>query len=315
MSRNKHPITFSPTIFNCFKPAGPSSFEVVSKFKRNLPKGIGKIGHFGTLDPFACGVLLVGIAGATKLTDLVSTLPKTYIAVGKLGIKSDSGDVLGNIVKNIEISNEIRSMSKDHIDKRVKDKFFGVYMQPPHHFSASKHNGIPLYSYARSGEFIDKQPVERNIYDISVIKYYPPYLSIFVTVSSGTYIRSLFEDIANELGTVGMLISLVRSRIGDFSIESSIRKKNWPMMDRPFDENQFGMSLEKAFPFEEISLTVDDMQKFATGVPLSFAKNFSGRKWIKGPQRKIVGLVGGASKDESVIRFQNEIDQELSQIV
>ena len=216
-----------------------TSHDVVRHLKRNLPRPFGKIGHFGTLDPFASGVLLVGIGGAQRANDLVHELyPKTYLAVGKLGQSTDTGDYTGEVcgVDTADyLYKKIANFDIEFLDQVLRERFLGDYWQSPHKFSAAKFEGKKLYQWAREGIEIAKDRVLRQVHDIKVIRYQFPYLSIQVTVSSGTYVRTLFQEMAEYLGTHGHLISLVRTAVGGAILENAIRKKQWPQKDMSWE--------------------------------------------------------------------------------
>ena len=266
--RKNRPATFPPTIFNVFKPPGMGSFDVVRHFKRHLPEGYGKICHFGTLDPFAAGVLLIGIAGASKLNEFIhDDLPKTYLAIGKLGLSSPTGDHTSTLTK-VDIPPELPGITKEQLQTKIREKFLGSYMQRPHAYSAAKINGVPLYKLARRGEFVEKDEVERYIYDITVVKFSFPYLSIRFKVTSGTYIRTLFSDVAKELSSDGILIGLVRESIGDTTLSDSIKKSNWPK-ERLANFMTKGISPEKILKYKEITVEADELRRLYHGMTIS----------------------------------------------
>ena len=167
MKRSKLPVQYPPLIFNIFKPARVTSYDVVRHFKRNLPDGFGKIGHFGTLDPFASGVLMIGVAGASRLNEFIHEYsPKTYIAVGKLGIETPTGDYTGEIVQRDDspyLKQEIARLPLAFLQERFEQKFVGDYLQAPHKYSATKFQGKNLHQWAREGVEIKKEPVMRRI--------------------------------------------------------------------------------------------------------------------------------------------------------
>lgn len=228
----------TPKIYHFFKPTRITSTDMIRKFKRVCPRPFKKMGHFGTLDPFACGVLLVGINGACRLNDYIhNELSKTYLAIGKIGSETDTGDCTGSIIMedlDVEKSN-LPNMSMSEIQSLLEEKFLGEYMQAPHMFSAAKHEGKPLYEYARAGIEIKKEKKRRFIHKIEVVKYHFPYISIRFEVSSGTFIRTLFSDSARELGSMGSLIGLVRESIGPISFVDGI--KNLEKENLPYIEN------------------------------------------------------------------------------
>ncbi|MEE2742788.1 MAG: tRNA pseudouridine(55) synthase TruB, partial [Bdellovibrionota bacterium] len=162
-----------PFILNVLKPTKITSSVVVNRFKRLLPKG-KKIGHFGTLDPFACGVLMLGIAGGSRLNDFVHKyLPKTYLALGKLGFNTETGDITGQVINEKPHEN---NFNKSHLQALLREKFIGPYWQAPPAFSAVKHKGKALYKWAREGEVIKKEPVLRQVYSLDVVSSNGPFV-------------------------------------------------------------------------------------------------------------------------------------------
>lgn len=290
-----------PLIFNAFKPPRKSSFDVVRHFKRNLPKGYGKIGHFGTLDPFASGVLMIGVNGAAKLNNFIHEfLPKTYLAVGKLGIQTETGDLTVNpsqIDDSRYLKEEISNFSDKFIENICRDKFMGSYMQAPHKYSAAKFEGKALHKWAREGVEIKKEEVERTITKIEVVKYNFPYLIMRFEVSSGTYIRTLFSDCANALGTIGTLVSLVREKVGGCDLGNTISYKNWPSGDE-WNISEFGLEMDKVLPFGSIVFDKKEAVLYSNGVVLKrdralhimeaqFDSNYF---WVRDTENKILGL-------------------------
>lgn len=261
----------SPLIFNAFKPARITSFDVVRHFKRNLPKGYGKIGHFGTLDPFACGVLMVGVNGAAKLNDFIHDfLPKTYIAIGKLGVETATGDLTEEptqIDNSDYLKSNIANFDVEFIENFVQENFLGEYWQAPHKYSAAKFEGKALHKWAREGVEIKKEKKQRVIHSIEVIKYTFPYLILRCEVSSGTYIRTLFSDIANKLGTIGTLVSLVRESVGPCHLDNIIKKKDWPSGE-DWDFEKFGVPVEDVLPFGDIIFAEKEAKLYSNGVQL-----------------------------------------------
>jgi tRNA pseudouridine55 synthase len=268
MKLNKRRSLFPPLVFNVFKPARITSYDVVRHFKRHLPHGFGKIGHFGTLDPFASGVLMIGIGGAARLNDFIHDfLPKTYLAVGKLGIETPTGDYTSEISQRDEslyLNREIAGFSAEFIQDRLKQKFLGEYMQAPHKYSAAKFMGKNLHEWAREGVEIKKEAVLRKVYEIDVVKYSFPYLSVRVTVSSGTYVRTLFSDMCNDLGTIGSLISLVRESVGPVSAAEALKKKDWPL-EKSVSIIEKGTPIQNVLPFSRFCLNSQQAQLFKNG--------------------------------------------------
>ena len=300
MAKNKSLSQFPPLVFNIFKPARMTSYDVIRHFKRHLPKGYGKIGHFGTLDPFASGVLMIGIGGAARLNEYIhDLLPKTYLAVGKLGIETPTGDYESEIIQrddSVYLKREIAKFSAEFIEERLREKFLGEYWQAPHKYSASKFMGRNMHEWAREGVEVKKEPVLRHVYDIRVVKYKFPYLSVRVTVSSGTYVRTLFNHMSNELGTIGSLVALVREKIGFATTKNAIKKKDWPL-EREFPVLEKGIPIDELLPFDRVQLTESQTTAFKCGAFLKLdqvtitKRNFSEEYvWMSDDKNQLFGL-------------------------
>jgi len=208
------------------KPAGITSHDVVDKL-REITK-IKKIGHAGTLDPFATGLLILGIGREfTKKLSIFQKKDKEYIATLRLGAESDTFDKEGKIVeKKVEKIPERKEIEE------VLKSFLGEIEQIPPAFSAKKIKGKKLYELARKGIKVEPKPQRVKIYEISILEYNFPYLKIKVKCSSGTYIRSLANDIGKKLGCGAYVEELMRTKIGEFSIENAVElskltPQNW----------------------------------------------------------------------------------------
>ena len=201
-------------IFNIYKPKDLSSFSIVKKIK-NITKE--KVGHSGTLDQFADGVLVLGVGKSTKKLSNIIQFDKTYEGIIKLGEKTDSMDLTGNVVEEKEVS-EISDQSLIDCEK----KFVGELLQRTPMFSARKINGVRLYKLARKNIEIKTNPKLITIKSLNINSLNENTLKITVECSSGTYIRVLAEDIAEYLGTVGHLISLTRLSVGEYKLDESV---------------------------------------------------------------------------------------------
>ena len=195
-----------------------TSRDVVNKVSKML--GTKKIGHTGTLDPLATGVLVLCVGKATKLVDLITGYDKEYIAKVCLGTLTDTLDITGNIIKEKETN-----ITKEKIENTLKS-FIPGYEQEVPIYSAVKINGKKLYEYARNGETVElpKRYIKINSIDlISDIEYKngKTYFSFITNVSKGTYIRSLINDIGKKLNTYGTMLELRRTKQGNFKIEDS----------------------------------------------------------------------------------------------
>ena len=286
-----------PFVLNIYRPSGPSSASVVSLLKKYFPpKSYGKIGHLGTLDPFAEGVLLIALGGATKVANFVHRLlPKSYFARGVLGIKTDTGDLTGKVVQEKAVIPPPLTLESD-----LKERFEGTYHQSPPPFSASKYRGRPLYSYARKGKLIQKEAVARTIYHLADFKLDGINFEFNCTVSSGTYIRVLFEDMAKHLGTVGHLTKLIRTQIGPHRVSDSFTKELWPSLKQ---RKLAQMPLDKTLPLDTLQLTEEKAQVYRQGQSMGLQSQFLQPNpnrvddkliWVYGPN----GILGLGERGE-----------------
>lgn len=259
-----------PLVFNVRKPVGISSFGVVHHFKKNLNFDFGKIGHFGTLDPFAEGVLLVGIQGAQKLNDYVhQLLPKTYKACGVFGEKTESGDFTSDVTEKKDIEDRWKNETREVLEAFLGENFLGEYWQSPHAVSAAKFEGKRLYQHALEGRVIEKEKIKREIYSFSLNTYSYPHFEFTVTVSSGTYVRSLFEEISELLGGCGALSSLERLSIGELSVKDSLDQSQWPLKGESFNLEGFGIPLDKVLELDHLFLKLPQTKIYLQGQRLA----------------------------------------------
>lgn len=201
------------------KPVGITSFKLVHIIKKKLK--VKKVGHCGTLDPLASGLMIVLVGKYTKLQDKFMKQDKVYYATIKLGMKTDSGDLDGNIISQSDYSH----ITKKSVEQTCND-FIGKIQQIPPMYSALKVNGQKLYELARKGITIERKPREIIIYNIDLVDYQKDQFSIRVKCSSGTYIRTLAQDIGTKLNTDTVLTSLVREEIGIYKLTDAINIDN-----------------------------------------------------------------------------------------
>lgn len=204
-------------IINIYKEAGYTSFDVVAKLRGILREK--KIGHTGTLDPAATGVLPVCIGNATKVCSLLTDKDKEYEAVLQLGLTTDTQDATG------QIKNDRRDLLDTLTEARVREvimSFVGDYEQIPPMYSALKVGGKKLCDLAREGIEVERKARTVHIFDIEIINMRLPFVTIRVHCSKGTYIRTLCDDIGAILGVGGLMKSLVRTRVSAFSIEQAL---------------------------------------------------------------------------------------------
>lgn len=198
------------------KPAGPTSHDVVAQARRAL--GERRIGHTGTLDPFASGLLLLCVGKATRLAEYLVGLPKRYEAVARLGERTDTDDGTGTVV---ERSDAWTGLDERNLAEALQAQV-GRRAQTPPAYSAKKVGGERLYEKARRGEAVTPEPVEIEIHEIVLREVRLPEVGFEVTCSSGTYIRSIARDLGDALGVHAHLTALRRTHVGDFSLTGAV---------------------------------------------------------------------------------------------
>lgn len=201
-------------IMNIYKEAGYTSHDVVAKLRGIVKQK--KIGHTGTLDPDAVGVLPVCFGSATKLCDLMTDKSKEYEAVLRLGITTDTQDLSGTILSESAVT-----AGEADIERAIM-RFVGGYEQLPPMYSALKVNGKKLYELAREGKEVERQPRHVDISAIRILEMKVPEVRFVVSCSKGTYIRTLCADIGEQLGCGAAMAHLKRTRVGDFRIEDAV---------------------------------------------------------------------------------------------
>ena len=249
------------------KPSGCTSHDIVYEVKKILKE---KVGHTGTLDPMATGVLPLLIGKGTLCSKYLINHNKVYKVKLKLGEKTDTGDIEGNIINKKEVLKEM--LYNEHIDKILKS-FIGKQEQIPPIYSAVKVNGRKLYEYARKGEKVEVKPRKIEIYDIQLLKIIEKeqIIEFNVSCSKGTYIRSLCENIAERLKTAGYMAGLERIQVGNFHINQAITieemEKN--ISNKEFFVQHF-MNIETLFKnSKKIYLSNRKLQLFLNGVKLT----------------------------------------------
>ena len=201
-------------IINIYKEKGYTSFDVVAKLRGILK--MKKIGHTGTLDPDAEGVLPVCIGSATKLCDMLTDRSKEYLAVLRLGIVTDTQDMTGTVLQSKE------AVSDEALVKQAVLSFVGEYDQIPPMYSALKVNGQKLCDMARQGKEIERKPRRVTIHKLEIMEMELPLVTMRVHCSKGTYIRTLCHDIGQKLGCGGCMQSLVRTRVSEFTLDKAL---------------------------------------------------------------------------------------------
>ncbi|MCJ7510064.1 MAG: tRNA pseudouridine(55) synthase TruB [Dehalococcoidia bacterium] len=224
-------------IFNIDKPTGWTSFRVVSLVRRL--SGVRRVGHAGTLDPAATGVLVVCLGHATRLVEYMMAATKVYRAEVRLGITTDTLDATGTPVDQADPSN----ISRQQVEEALT-AFVGDIDQVPPMFSALKYNGEPLYRYARAHRHVERQARRVTIHRLQLLAFQSPLATIEVECGKGTYIRALAHDLGQQLGCGAHLATLARLRVGPFTLENAcslaeleaaFREGRWQSLLHPAD--------------------------------------------------------------------------------
>ena len=258
-----------------FKEKGISSNQVVQQTKRLF--SLKKVGHLGTLDPMAEGLLVLAVNRATRFSSFFLESDKKYEAEVSFGAKTDTDDAMGEIIESSSY------LPKETDIKQELNKFLGESLQNPPFFSALKHKGKPLYKYAREGEFISKPPRKINIYSVSNFSYSSNSCRFLVHCSKGTYIRSIARDLGDNLSSKAHLSALKRVMQGEFDVEKS---------KIPSELNLEEMvSIESAFQFfKEIRLNEEETKIFSNGGKLEIVNQENNFFRIYDSGHKFLGL-------------------------
>ena len=245
-------------IINVYKPKGFTSRDVVN-IVRKIYK-TKKVGHAGTLDPNATGVLPIAIGNATKIVEYIQSMGKCYVGEMTLGIETDTLDIWGESLNSKEIN-----LDKNLFFEVIKGYDNKTILQTPPMYSALKKNGKRLYEYARLGIEVEREKREIEIYSLIILNFYDNKIRFEVNCSKGTYIRTLFNDIASDTDNFAYMSSLCRSKYGIFSIENALsleRLKN-------FDDMQLKNSLikiEDVFEYESINFDKKYFKHISNGL-------------------------------------------------
>ena len=269
------------------KPKGCTSHDIVYKLKKILNE---KVGHTGTLDPMATGVLPLLLGEGTKLSEYLTNHDKVYEAILKLGIKTDTADTEGNIIEEKEVN--LNNLESKNVLK-VLNSFVGKQMQTPPIYSAIKVNGKKLYEYARSGKQVQIPQREIEIYSMDLLQIKPEEKTITFKVqcSKGTYIRTLCEQIAEKLETVGYMQNLKRLKVGSFDIDNSVTIEE---LEKNKDNKEFLekhiITVKKFFEsYPVIKLNNEELRLFLNGVKLKKDALQDGIYQIKLENEKWIG--------------------------
>ncbi len=257
------------------KPIGVSSNGVLQQVKRLY--GAAKAGHTGSLDPLATGVLPLCFGEATKFSQLMLESDKSYVATGRLGIVTDTGDAEGAVVKERPLP---EGLSEAMIED-VLTRFRGDISQVPSMYSALKHKGRPLYEYAREGIEVERPARPVSIYQLDLLDFSGDSFDIEVTCSKGTYIRSLIEDIGEALGCGAYVTALRRTKAAGFELDQALLpEKLEAMRENGESLDPLLVPVESALmEFPKIVLTDEQIVSILNGQPVKMSGHPSG--WVR----------------------------------
>ncbi|MEX6475664.1 tRNA pseudouridine(55) synthase TruB [Fusobacterium animalis] len=264
------------------KPKGITSFDVIRKLKKILKTK--KIGHTGTLDPLATGVMLVCVGRATKLASDLEAKDKIYIADFDIGYATDTYDIEGK-----KIAENIIEVSKENLKQSIK-KFIGNIKQIPPMYSAIKIDGNKLYHLARKGIEVERPKRDVTIEYINLLDFKDNKVKIETKVSKGCYIRSLIYDIGQDLGTYATMTALQRKQVGDYSLENSYSLEQIEKMIFNNDFN-FLKTIEEIFSYDKYSLqTEKELTLYKNGNTVKIKENLENKRYRIYFQNEFVGL-------------------------
>jgi tRNA pseudouridine55 synthase len=247
------------------KPAGQSSAKTVAVVKKLL--GVAKVGHSGTLDPFATGVLVCCINQATRLARFFLRSRKSYTAVLRLGEQTDTQDATGQVVA----TSSVPQLQPDRLVDLFK-QFEGQMMQQPPVYSALKHKGTPLYKLARNGTPIQKPPRRVTISSLRITDVRLPDIEFDVTCSAGTYVRTLCADIGERIGCGGHLLSLRRTASGGFSLAGAVALETLEAIGGTAQRlNLLTPMADALYDMRQVEANPDLLRRIAHGRPLTAA--------------------------------------------
>jgi len=255
-------------LLNINKPHGVTSRDVVNRVQRLVRPA--KTGHAGTLDPLACGVLVVCVGPATRLTEYVQGMTKQYTGTFLLGRTSDTEDIEGEVV---ELPDPPRPTPQEIVD--VLRRFVGRFLQRPPAFSAKKVAGRRAYKLARQGKTFELAPKEVTVHDVQLVDYDYPELTLNVTCGSGTYIRSLGRDIGHALGTAAVMSALTRTAVGDYRLDQACTTED---LTRDTIAQYLLPPLTAVASLPTLRLTDEQTSRIANGVAIDAGAHVPGKQ-------------------------------------
>ena len=291
-------------VFLLDKPQGMSSNDIMQKVKRLFQAN--KAGHSGALDPLATGMLPICLGEATKFSQFLLDADKRYVVTAKLGERTDTSDAEGQVVEtrpvNVETSQILTAL----------EQFRGDILQVPTMFSALKHNGKPLYEYARAGITVEREARPITIFELNFIEYQAPFLTLEVHCSKGTYIRTLVDDLGEVLGCGAHVTVLRRTAVADYPAEKMMTWDALQALAEQGDLDQHLLPIDTAVSkLPALKLNAEQSKGIGFGQRVKFANEAKLRGQVRLFSDKNVFLGVALIDDNNVIRPQRLITQSL----
>ena len=287
-------------VFLLDKPQGMSSNDIMQKVKRIFQAN--KAGHTGALDPLATGMLPICLGEATKFSQFLLDADKRYLVTAKLGERTDTSDAEGQIVE----THEVKVKTPEILT--ALEQFRGDILQVPTMFSALKHNGKPLYEYARQGITVEREARPITIFELNFIEYHAPYLTLEVHCSKGTYIRTLVDDLGEVLGCGGHVTMLRRTAVADYPTEKML---DWHALQSLAEQQDLALLDALLLPMDTAvaklpALTLDENQTqgigFGQRVKFNNPNRLQGQVRLFSHENRFLGVA--VIDDNNVIRPQ-----------
>lgn len=291
-------------VFLLDKPQGMSSNDIMQKVKRLFQAN--KAGHSGALDPLATGMLPICLGEATKFSQFLLDADKRYVVTAKLGERTDTSDAEGQVVEtrpvNVETSQILTAL----------EQFRGDILQVPTMFSALKHNGKPLYEYARAGITVEREARPITIFELNFIEYQAPFLTLEVHCSKGTYIRTLMDDLGEVLGCGAHVTVLRRTAVADYPAEKMMTWDALQALAEQGDLDQHLLPIDTAVSkLPALKLNAEQSKGIGFGQRVKFANEEKLRGQVRLFSDKNIFLGVALIDDNNVIRPQRLITQSL----
>ena len=291
-------------VFLLDKPQGMSSNDIMQKVKRLFQAN--KAGHTGALDPLATGMLPICLGEATKFSQFLLDADKRYVVTAKLGERTDTSDAEGQVVEtrpvNVETSQILTAL----------EQFRGDILQVPTMFSALKHNGKPLYEYARAGITVEREARPITIFELNFIEYQAPFLTLEVHCSKGTYIRTLVDDLGEVLGCGAHVTVLRRTAVADYPAEKMMTWDALQALAEQGDLDQHLLPIDTAVSkLPALKLNAEQSKGIGFGQRVKFTNEAKLRGQVRLFSDKNIFLGVALIDDNNVIRPQRLITQSL----